>query len=266
MFRNIVMFPSRLGQPLYGVEQTPKLLRGFLNKENRFYNIKSTTKLDENLFNLYSQLHNMDEKRIVLGGDHSMSIATVADSLNRNPNTKVLWIDAHADMNTPESSVSKNVHGMCLAFLTGLATQRELLNYTFIKNKLDFRNLMYIGLRDIDPFEKKILKEKDVHVITVNELETNFDKTLLEIEKFISYDDIHISFDVDSLDPKVIPCTGTQAGKGISLDTAKNLMDFLIRYPIINMDVTELNLNIGDKYDKITSLQNLFYILEKYID
>ena len=105
MFRNIVMFPSRLGQPLYGVEQTPKLLRLFLNKDNRFYNIKSTKRLDQNLFNLYSQLHNMDEKRIVLGGDHSMSIATVADSLNRNPKTKVLWIDAHADLNTPASHV-----------------------------------------------------------------------------------------------------------------------------------------------------------------
>ena len=138
MFRNIVMFPSRLGQPLYGVEQTPKLLRLFLNKENKFYNIKSTARLDQNLFNLYSQLHNINEKRIVLGGDHSMSIATVADSLNRNPKTKVLWIDAHADINTPESSLSKNVHGMPLAFLTGLATQRELLNYTFIKNTFTY--------------------------------------------------------------------------------------------------------------------------------
>lgn len=265
MFRNIVMFPSRLGQPLYGVEQTPKLLRLFLNKDNRFYNIKSTKRLDQNLFNLYSQLHNMDEKRIVLGGDHSMSIATVADSLNRNPKTKVLWIDAHADINTPQASVSKNVHGMPLAFLTGLATQHELLNYTFIKNKLDFQNLMYIGLRDIDPFEKMILEEKNINVITVNELETNFDKTLLEIEKFISYDDIHISFDVDSLDPKVLPCTGTKADQGISLHSAKHIMDFLNRYHIMNMDVTELNLNIGDKDDKITSLQNLFYILEKYI-
>ena len=265
MFRNIVMFPSRLGQPLYGVEQTPKLLRLFLNKENKFYNIKSTARLDQNLFNLYNNLNNMDEKRMILGGDHSMSIATVADSLNRNPNTKVLWIDAHADINTPESSVSKNVHGMPLSFLTGLASQRELLNYTFIKNKLDFQNLMYIGLRDIDPFEKMILEEKKINVITVNELETNFDKMLLEIEKFISYDDIHISFDVDSLDPKVLPCTGTKADQGITLDTAKHLMDFLNRYHIMNMDVTELNLNIGDKDDKLKSLQNLFYILEKYI-
>ena len=259
------MFPSRLGQPLYGVEQTPKLLRLFLNKENKFYKIKTTSRLDENLLNLYNHIHNMNENKIVLGGDHSMSIATVADSLNRNPNTKVLWIDAHADMNTPETSVSKNVHGMCLGFLTGLASQQELLNYTFIKNKLDFRNLMYIGLRDIDSFEKKIIEEKNINVITVNQLETNFDKSLLEIEKFISYDDIHISFDVDSLDPKVIPCTGTQAGKGISLNTGKDLMDFLNRYHIMNMDVTELNLNLGDKNDKITSLQNLFYILEKYI-
>ena len=75
-----------------------------------------------------------------------MSIATVADTLNRNPNAKVIWIDAHADINTPDSSISKNLHGMPLAFLTGLTSPKELLNYTFIKNQLRFNNLLYIFL------------------------------------------------------------------------------------------------------------------------
>ena len=260
------MFPSRYGQPLYGVEKTPEILRFFLDPKNMYHPIKCSKRLDDNLFELYSCLNRVKTRKLTIGGDHSMSIATVADSLNRNPNTKVLWIDAHADINTPESSISKNIHGMPLAFLTGLCDQKELLNYTFIKNKLDFRNLMYIGLRDVDPFEKKILQEKNINVVTVGELERNFDESLLKIHKFIADSDIHISFDVDCLDPLVMPCTGTTAKNGIGLQTAKDLMDSLNSYPVLNMDLTELNLDLGKKDDKVKSLHNLFYIMERYLD
>lgn len=266
MFRNIVMFPSKYGQRLYGVDQTPEMLRFFLSSKNMYYPIKCGTRLDENLINLYSSLNRIKTRKMIVGGDHSMSIATVSDSLNRNPNAKVLWIDAHADINTPESSLTKNIHGMPLSFLTGLSCQKQLLNYTFIKNKLDFRNLMYIGLRDMDDFEKNILEEKNIDVITVGELERDFDNSLLKIHKFISDSDIHISFDVDCLDPGVMPCTGITAKNGITLQTAKDLMDNLNSYKILNMDLTELNLDLGNKQDKVKSLHNLFYILEKYLD
>ena len=260
------MFPSRYGQPLYGVEETPQMLRFFLDTKNMYYPIRRSKRLDENLFNLYTCLNKIKQRKLTIGGDHSMSIATVADSLNRNPNVKVLWIDAHADINTPEASISKNVHGMPLAFLTGLSCQKQLLNYTFIKNKLDFQNLMYIGLRDMDPFEKNILQEKNINVITVGELERNFENSLLKIHNFIADNDIHISFDVDCLDPRVMPCTGTTVKKGIGLQTAKDLMDSLNSYPILNMDLTELNLNLGKKDDKVKSLYNLFYIMDRYLD
>jgi len=266
MFRNIVMFPSRFGQPLFGVEQTPQIMRFLLDAKNIYHPIQTKERLDTNLFNLYNKLNTIRSRKLIIGGDHSMSIATVADSLNRNPKTKVLWIDAHADINTPESSISKNIHGMPLSFLTGLSCQKQLLMYTFIKNKLDFRNLMYIGLRDMDVFEKNILEEKNVDVITVDELENDFNNSLLKIKNFISDSDIHISFDVDCLDPGVFPCTGTKVSGGITLQTAKHLMDNLNSYPILNMDLTEINLNLGDKDDKIKSLHNLFYILDKYIN
>ena len=139
MFRNIVMFGNRFGQNLYGVDKTPELLKFFLSENNKYHSVKSSSRLNNNLFNLYSKINTIQDNKIIIGGDHSMSIATIADTLNRFPNAKVLWIDAHADINTPETSPSNNYHGMPLAFLTGLACQSKLLDYTFIKNKLDFR-------------------------------------------------------------------------------------------------------------------------------
>ena len=266
MFRNVVLFPSKLGQPIYGLDKTPEVLRFFLSSKNMFYPIKCNNKIDKNLFNLYSKLTLIRSQKVIIGGDHSMSIATVADSLNRNPNTKVIWIDAHADINTPESSLTNNIHGMSLSFLTGLINQNRILEYTFIKNKLDFNNLLYIGLRDTDIFEKQILREKNIDVITVNELENNLSNSLQKVENFISGEDVHISFDVDCLDPSVMPCTGTKYQNGITVNTAKLLMDSLRNEKIRNLDITELNLDIGCKNDKVTSLQNLFYIFENYLD
>ena len=266
MYRNIVMFPHRFGQPLYGVDKTPSLLRLFFSKQNNYYNVKCNSNVNNNLLNLYTQVNKISEKKIVIGGDHSMSIATVADTLNRNPNAKVIWIDAHADINTPDSSISKNLHGMPLAFLTGLTSQKELLNYTFIKTQLQFNNLLYIGLRDIDPFEEQIILEKNISVISVNELENDFHGSIAKIEDFISDSEVHVSFDVDSLDPTVIPCTGTTSENGIRLNTARDLMNILARKKIINMDITELNLELGDKNQKMESLYNLFFILNKFID
>ena len=95
-------------------------------------------------------------KKINIGGDHSMAIATVADSLNRVPpgKLKVIWFDAHPDINTYKSSISKNYHGMPLGYLTGLCKSHY---FPFITNYLNFENLLYIGIRDIDEYEKKII-------------------------------------------------------------------------------------------------------------
>ena len=94
-----------------------------------------------NINKLYNQNALIDGRKINIGGDHSMSIATVADSLNRykQDNLKVLWFDAHPDINTYKSSKSKNVHGMPLGYLTGLCKSN---NFPFIVNHLNFNNLM----------------------------------------------------------------------------------------------------------------------------
>lgn len=264
MFRNIVLFPHRLGQPLLGVNETPFFLRSFLEQSNKFHPVKCGKSSEQNLQNLYDSMCKIQEKKMIIGGDHSMSIATVAHTLNKDPKAKVLWIDAHADINTPSTSPSGNLHGMPLSFLTRLVTNSTLKKFPFVRNHLPFQNLMYIGLRQTDPYEEETINRLNIPKINVWDMEYHTKESLDKIEKFIGDRSVHVSFDVDVLDPNVMPCTGTQVAHGMTVNTAKNLFDMLKYKNIANMDITELNIGLGSKKEKMKSLNSLFYILDDY--
>jgi arginase len=228
----------------------------------------------DNLDNTLTELYNTHETlpiqipRVTIGGDHSTSIATLAWTLNNFKDTKVLWIDAHADINTPDSSSSGNYHGMPLSFLTGLANP---MRFRFINNILPFKNLLYVGIRDIDKYEKKIIEKYNIDYVTVEHLNNdkhancnNFNK----IFDFMGDSPVHVSFDVDALDPKYIKSTGTPVKKGISLRKTQQLFKHLTYFNVVNMDIMEFNPNIGSKkdikksYNSINSLQP--FIFNKY--
>ena len=265
MFRNIVLFPHRLGQPLLGVNETPSILRSFLETRNKFHPVKCGNSNKQNLQNLYDVMCKINNNKLIVGGDHSMSIATLSNTLQKDPNTKVLWIDAHADINTPESSPSGNLHGMSLSFITGLASKKYVNQFPFIKKILPFENLMYIGLRDIDSFEKEVLHYYDIANIPIWEMEYRPQETVKKIEKFIGTNSVHVSFDVDVIEPDFMPCTGTRVKRGLSIESTKQLFDMLKYKSIVNMDLTELNLSMCSRDDKMTSLRSLFYILDDYL-
>jgi len=111
---------------------------------------------------------------LTLGGDHSIAIGTIAGSAQAvkerlGKEIAVIWVDAHADINTPESSPSGNIHGMPLAFLTGLAKEDKEEFFGWIKEeqRLNIKKLVYIGLRDVDPVEKRILRENGVKAFSM---------------------------------------------------------------------------------------------------
>lgn len=115
---------------------------------------------------------------LTLGGDHSIAIGTVGgtakairERLGRE--IAVIWVDAHADINTPETSGSGNVHGMPVAFLTGLATEdkEEYFGWVQEENRLSMRKLVYIGLRDVDPGEKRILRENGIKAFSMFDID-----------------------------------------------------------------------------------------------
>jgi arginase len=263
-YKNIILFPHNLGQTKTGVEKAPKYLNKFINhKKHKVTRVKNTGDLFENLKDLYHANKKIKGKRVNIGGDHSMAIATIAYTLNKYPNAKVVYFDAHADLNTYKKSKSKHYHGMPLSFVTGLDNDPK---FNFIKNKLNYDNLLYIGGRCWDIFERDEIYKKNIKFLTPDEINNNFEESLNKILDFVGNSPVHISFDVDSIDPKYIPSTGTAVKNGVELQNAITILDKLNSKNLMNMDITELNMDIGDKSsDGIKSGKNTSVLFEKFL-
>ena len=234
---NIIGAVCKLGQLKNGVQSAPFVIKELIGFKYNYHNVNIKYNLDYyKLFNRHNELH----KPITIGGDHSISMATVGSSLKKHDNLKVLWIDAHADINTPESSPSKSIHGMSVSTLLG---QSHLMH---IPVKLKRENLSYIGLRDIDDYEYKELEtirwysSKCVHNQGVG-------KILKELN-YSEDDKIHISLDVDVLDPKYFPATGTPVANGLNPEHVYNIIHIL-KKNIVSMDIVEYNPVINNNYE-----------------
>lgn len=147
---------------------------------------------------------------LTLGGDHSIAIGTIAgtakamrERLGRE--MAVIWVDAHADINTPETSDSGNIHGMPVAFLTGLAKEspEECFGWLLDENRISTQKLVYIGLRDIDRGEKRILREHKINAYSMHDVDRHGIGKIMDMAMaWIGRDTpVHLSFDVDALDP-----------------------------------------------------------------
>ena len=249
MSRTIIKCRNFFGQTKKGVYFAPDII--FNKKES--IESKLGTDLNSTLNNLYHTHNNInkDQRRITIGGDHSTSIASVAWTINNYPNAKVLWIDAHADINTQTTSPSNNIHGMPLAYLSGI---EHSSNWKFIKNRLNLNNLMYIGIRDLDPFEKDIIDNHQIKHVNVSEFN---DKKFNKIIKFLGDSIYHLSLDIDSIDPSFIPCTGTPSKNGLNINTFLDFIKVLNFKNMINMDIVEINTDIGTELDKSISINNI---------
>lgn len=256
--RHFILFASSLGQKRPGVENAPGILAKSLDLPKPKTKIVAITKnLNTNLANLYKTNRDLGAKpRINIGGDHSMAISTISFSLNQWPNLKVLYFDAHADINTIASSNSGNVHGMPLSFLIGTESATP---FSFIQNPLDPNNLMYIGIRCLDPYEVKLLADLKIQYIRVGQSDT-----IERIRNFIGKDPLHVSLDIDSIDPTEMPSTGTRAKHGLHMPSVLHILE-LVKPNIVNVDITEVNLSIGSEADQENTLENTKKIIELLI-
>tara|TARA_Y100000816_G_scaffold175002_1_gene125934 strand:+ start:142 stop:933 length:792 start_codon:yes stop_codon:yes gene_type:complete len=262
MFRNIILFPHRFGQRRPGVDKTPYFIKSLLHPNSNIVESSVGKDMHINLYNLYQTNVLTSGPRVNIGGDHSMSIATIADSIRRYPDLKVIWMDAHADINTYYHSNTKNLHGMPLSILTGIEKESKL---NFIRNRIHPNNIMYIGIRDIDPFEQKIISEHEMRVVTIEEIHENPSAAWKNISNFIGNSPVHFSFDVDVLDPSVIPSTGTSVSNGLRLEPCKEIIDNMSRQRLISVDLTELNLTIGHIEERAKSLMHFCFLFKNYI-
>jgi arginase len=165
---------------------------------------------------------------LTLGGDHSIavgSISGVAKAIRERHSgaeLAVIWVDAHADINTPEGSGSGNIHGMPVAFLAGLASPPKenpsVFGWLNDTHKINPKKLVYIGLRDVDAPEKRTLREHGIKAFSMHDVDRyGIGKVMDMAMEYIGDSPVHLSFDVDALDPMWAPSTGTPVRGGLTL-------------------------------------------------
>jgi arginase len=155
---------------------------------------------------------------LVLGGDHSIAIGTIAGVAKHVKNLGVIWFDAHGDLNTGETSPSGNIHGMPLAASLGFGHER-LVNIGGFAPKLKPENIVIIGARDLDPGERELIKRIGIKVFTMHEIDKLgmarvMEEAIAHVSK--NTDGVHLSLDLDGLDPHDAPGVGTPVIGGIS--------------------------------------------------
>lgn len=185
---------------------------------------------------------------IALGGDHSMAIGSVAGAAQHcrrsGKRLGVLWVDAHADINTPQTSPSGNIHGMPVAVSLGMGEQ-ELTDIAFEGPKLDKANLAYIGLRSVDPGEAKAVHELGIEHYAMPDIDRLGLPTIIDriLDRFRGeIDHLHVSFDMDAIDPRIAPGVGTPVFGGLTYREAHLVMETLAQYERFgSLEVVEVN-------------------------
>ncbi|MBK9760532.1 MAG: arginase [Flavobacteriales bacterium] len=220
---------------------------------------------------------------MVIGGDHSIAIGSVSGTKMAYPNERlgVVWIDAHADLHSPWTTPSGNVHGMPLSLLMHLEkkgrnkprvytmdTWDRLRKIGMSGPKLMPSDLVFIALRDYEEEEAAIIRENGIKVITVDDLrKKGADAVVHEtLAHLTACEKIHVSFDVDSLDPSISVGTGTPVPHGLTLEEARTLLaGFCANNKTATLDVVEINpaLDTGNAMAEavLTVLEPLFPIL-----
>ena len=185
---------------------------------------------------------------LVLGGDHSVAIGTVAGISQafrkRGEKVGLIWIDAHADMNTPDSSPSGNVHGMPLACCLGRGP-RELTHIFEYAPMVEGKNVILIGIRDVDISERQIVRESGIRAFTMRDIDerglTNVMKEAIALAND-GTSGFHLSLDMDAVDPDEAPGVGTPVRGGMTYREAHLAMETICDCSrMVSMEIVEVN-------------------------
>src|SRR5207248_9664434 len=197
---------------------------------------------------------------LVLGGDHSVAAGTVSGvaEFDRRQNQKIglIWIDAHTDINTPESSPSGNVHGMPLAAIMGLGPP-ELANISNFSPKVAPENCVLVGVRDIDSVEKDNVRKAGIDVFTMRDIDERGMRTVMEEALRIAgrgTAGYHVSLDMDWVDPEDAPGVGTPVRGGATYREAHLAMEIIADHGrLLSFEIVEVN-HVLDEHNRTATL------------
>ncbi|MFZ0037967.1 MAG: arginase [Candidatus Acidiferrales bacterium] len=271
----IIGVPMDLGASRRGVDMGPSALRvaglqtrlkhlgrqvedignvAVIQAEEQHYGEKNAKYLEEiaatckGLAEMISKTLDEDQIPLVLGGDHSIAAGTVAGVAShfkkKSKSIGVIWLDAHGDMNTPDSSPSGNVHGMPLASIMGYGPP-ELTELAGAKPMVEPRNVALVGIRELDAKERKLIKETGVHIFTMRDIdERGMREVMSEALKFAGDDTagVAVSLDMDFVDPTDAPGVGTPVRGGATYREAHLALEMIAdSRAAVSFELVEIN-------------------------
>ena len=240
-----------------GNVQSPVLdMKKYKSEQKGLRNLEEVIAFSNNLYESVNETVEKGHFPLILGGDHSLSIGSIAGISKHYENLGVIWYDAHGDLNTLESSPSGNIHGMPLRALIGEGDE-ALTNIGGYKNKVKPENVVLIGMRDLDEGEKKYIKEAGILTYTMADIDRlGMGQVISETIEYLKdkTDGIHLSLDVDALYPVETPGTGTIVPGGATYRESHLAMEMLHESKlIVSADLVEVNPLI-DEYNKTARL------------
>ena len=238
-----------------------------LDSNNKQKNLNEINSFNSKLYNSESSTLKNNCFPITLGGDHSIAIASALASINKYDNLGIIWFDAHGDFNTFETTMSGNIHGLPLAAVTNY--EKKNLTAFHKGNFYNLKNTVIVGGRDIDPLELENLKDAGVTIFSTEDIKTyGTDKIYSKAFKIASNstNGIHISYDLDVIDPKLAPGVSIPAINGLTVEEADDFVNYINKNKKIvkSIDLVEFNplKDINNMTEKIAlhMLNNLIKI------
>lgn len=201
---------------------------------------------------------------VMLGGDHSLAIGSVSGHAQQCPDLCLIWVDAHADINTPMSSPSGSLHGQPVSFMLKELTDKmpDIPGFSWTKPFLSSSDLVYIGLRDVDPGEYHILKNLGIQYFTMRDIDRLGIQRVMEVtlDHLLSRKQrpIHLSFDIDAFDPSLAPATGTPVNGGLTYREGIYITEEIHNTGLLSaMDLVEVNPTLGATREAVEATASL---------
>lgn len=192
---------------------------------------------------------------ITIGGDHALALGSIAGASKfyGNDDLAVIWVDAHGDINTDETTPSGNIHGMPLAASIGLGHE-SLTNLYFNGQKVKPENIFLLGVRDLDIGELELIEKYNLNLWKIQDIEYRGINTVLnELKSMLeakNIKNVHLSFDIDGLDPEYVPGTGTPVENGLTFSEGQNIIETILCTNLVrSIDFVEFNprLDVNNK-------------------
>lgn len=237
------------------------------DKNNHAKNLDGVNNFNTRLYETISKIKDSGSFPLTIGGDHSVAIGSALASLNYEKEMGIIWIDAHGDYNTLDTTITGNLHGLPLAANDGLCPPLTTFHKgPFFKKE----NTVIVGGRDIDPLEQENINQNRVKLFSTNDIHQNGVKQILN-EAFAiaskNNNKVHISIDLDVIDPLLAPGVSVPAQNGLSLEEFNDLINELIKRKemIKSLDIVEYNplKDINDKTKKI-AIDTIKKVIENF--